>query len=341
MIKFIPILSVSILKFNASFTFRSRGKKEKKNDLKPAAKVDTNLVKLKLLEASRRARMKKPAFTQTEPIKTKMLKDEMIDTDDLIQSRNNATETEENFLTFKTKDGECKFSLFSARQQTLHVLYFLPVIITSTHGINTEKILTEAASTQTYMPRSQYGMKGFDDDDESADDENLDQPHRELRKIEKRFKSFQTSDLKARSSVTLKKETLEMISIEPMKKIEDLCDSGSDDSLHERYQPGFTKSKKKFPEQPFSTAFPLARGEDWSSCQDMVLGQRFLNARFSSNAQRKSRQFMEHVTWNPPQLQAVTGLMNEANMLLEMFDQVAMLLGPDVKLHDVSGTGDF
>lgn len=70
--------------------YRSKVKREKKNEVKPAVspKVDTNLVKLKLLEASRRARMKKQAFTQTDPIKTKMLKDEMVDNQAVIFWRN-------------------------------------------------------------------------------------------------------------------------------------------------------------------------------------------------------------------------------------------------------------
>ena len=93
--------------------FRSKGKKEKKSEIKPAVspKIDTNLVKLKMLEASRRARMRRQAFTQTEPVKTKMLKDEMIDNQaELIGNRNQETETEEDFLTLRTKDGECKIS---------------------------------------------------------------------------------------------------------------------------------------------------------------------------------------------------------------------------------------
>lgn len=33
--------------------------------------------------------------------------------------------------------------------------------------------------------------------------------------------------------------------------------------------------------------------------------------------------------------------MNEANALMDMFDQVAMLLGPDIKLHNVSDVEEF
>lgn len=56
--------------------------------------------------------MRRQAFTQTEPVKTKMLKDEKIDNQaDLIGNRNQTTETDENFLTFKTKDGECEIFL--------------------------------------------------------------------------------------------------------------------------------------------------------------------------------------------------------------------------------------
>lgn len=57
--------------------------------------------------------------------------------------------------------------------------------------------------------------------------------------------------------------------------------------------------------------------------------------------QRVSCSDKKQVTWSDAQKKIVGDLMNEANQLLEMFDQVAMLLGPDIKLHNVSGNKNF
>lgn len=58
-----------------------------------------------------------------------------------------------------------------------------------------------------------------------------------------------------------------------------------------------------------------------------MLGQRFLNARLSPFPQRSGRSNVKHVTWSEPQVKIVNDLMQEANALMDMFDQVAMLLG--------------
>lgn len=89
-----------------------------------------------------------------------------------------------------------------------------------------------------------------------------------------------------------------------------------------------------------------------------MLGQRFLNARLSPVPQRYARTTTKQVTWSDSQVKGciflrsfarkllffflslilvVSELIHEASALIEMFDQVAMLLGPDIKLHNVSG----
>ena len=72
----------------------------------------------------------------------------------------------------------------------------------------------------------------------------------------------------------------------------------------------------------------------WSNFESLVLGQRFLNARLSPVPERISR---PKVTWSDSQIKIVNDLMSEATALMDMFDQVAMLLGPDIKLHKISG----
>lgn len=39
------------------------------------------------------------------------------------------------------------------------------------------------------------------------------------------------------------------------------------------------------------------------------------------------------VTWNDGQQQAVTELLSEASALIDVFDQMSMILGPEVSLH--------
>lgn len=178
------------------------------------------------------------------------------------------------------------------------------------------------------------------DADEFTDEEG-DESSRELKKIERRFKSFQGPILKSNNEVALKHETVETLSVEPARNLEQDYDDGSEDSLQDVRQSDVIKKKAKLLKRP-DAKFGLPRSyftdgpTPWSNFHDMVLGQRFLNARLSPIPQH-SRRFLEQATWNEPQLQIVTELMKEANSLLEMFDQVAMLLGPDVKLHDVSG----
>lgn len=72
-----------------------------------------------------------------------------------------------------------------------------------------------------------------------------------------------------------------------------------------------------------------------------MLGNQFLNNRLSPIPPRERRPNLKQVTWSDSQIRVVSELMNEANALMDMFDQVAMLLGPDIKLHNVSDAEEF
>ena len=100
-----------------------------------------------------------------------------------------------------------------------------------------------------------------------------------------------------------------------------------------------------FPENEERPELPRSYFTDgptpWSNFHDMVLGQRFLNTRLSPVPPRHHRPNLKQVTWSDSQLKVVSDLIEEANLLMEMFDQVAMLLGPDIKLHNVSEVEDF
>lgn len=78
----------------------------------PKSRIDTNMVKLKLLDATRKAvldKTKKPTTStamQTDTIKTKLCKDQLIDNQvDLINPQDKETETDIDLVALKSRDG--------------------------------------------------------------------------------------------------------------------------------------------------------------------------------------------------------------------------------------------
>lgn len=322
------------------------------------------MVKLKLLDATRKAIIDKSkkqivsSYTQTDTFKTKLCKDQ-------------STETEaEMTSSVRSKDGTCKKNLIDAfnYRLTCQVL----VIVTTTRAVNTDKITTDSISTQTMMPRSSVSFKKFMDsrhslqftenEDEMEESMDHDDPGVELKRIEKRL----TGGRKLSRQVSSKQysnfdESADDVVIEatPRKtpkinKTED-SDSEFEDSIQDDLQPDVIKESVKRA-KPSDTTFnswhdlksPAEKVElprnyfsdgptPWGNFQDLVLGRRFLNARLPSAPQRQFHSNMQQVSWSDSQAKVVNDLIREANALLDMFDQVAMLLGPDIKLHKVSG----
>lgn len=86
-------------------------------DVKPkvTSRIDTNMVKLKLLDATRKAIIEKQkkqlvsSFVQTDPAKTKLCKDQSTENQlDLIRPIDKTTDTEFEFLAHLAKDGTRK-----------------------------------------------------------------------------------------------------------------------------------------------------------------------------------------------------------------------------------------
>lgn len=82
---------------------------------KKVSRIDTNMVKLKLLDATRKAIIDKSkrqlvsSYTQTDAYKTKLCKDQSIETQiDLLDSVDQSTETEIEYVAHKAKDGTRK-----------------------------------------------------------------------------------------------------------------------------------------------------------------------------------------------------------------------------------------
>lgn len=89
------------------------GNKEVK--AKVGSKIDTNMVRLKLLDATRKAVIDKSRkqlvsnYTQTDTIKTKLCKDQYTETqNDLVEQKDEETETDVDLIALKAKDGTGK-----------------------------------------------------------------------------------------------------------------------------------------------------------------------------------------------------------------------------------------
>lgn len=82
---------------------------------KLSSRIDTNMVKLKLLDATRKAIIDKTkkavvsSYAQTDTFKTKLCKDQSIEAQaDLVNPIDASTETEIEFCAVKAKDGTCE-----------------------------------------------------------------------------------------------------------------------------------------------------------------------------------------------------------------------------------------
>lgn len=94
----------------------ANNKKEVKEvKAKIASRIDTNMVKLKLLDATRKAIIQKKVLVstamQTDTIKTKLCKDQSVENQqDLVNPKDQQTETDLEFVALKTKDGAGKLN---------------------------------------------------------------------------------------------------------------------------------------------------------------------------------------------------------------------------------------
>lgn len=244
----------------------------------------------------------------------------------------------------------------------------------------TDTIPVETVATQTNMPRSSVSFKRFlgskhsiqytMDEEDLSNEEDTDDASKELLSIESRMKAKkkftrQRPLPKSKIDIVVEDEAADEAAAEKTaaakaKKSKEGSDSEFEDSIQDDLQPDVIKGSVKRSKQSDSTFnfwhdldFPEEKVElprsyftdgptPWANFQDLVLGQRFLNARLSPSGLRQQQRQnmntnMKQVTWSDSQVQIVTDLIREANALNDMFDQVAMLLGPDIKLHNVSG----
>ncbi|XP_058452123.1 uncharacterized protein LOC131430884 isoform X2 [Malaya genurostris] len=294
-------------------------------------------LRARILDVSKRLR-RVNASVQTDPGHTKLMKEASTDEqEDLIAM------VDEEILT----DGNLAIRQIGN--------------FTLSHSVAqmTDEIPTLNASTQTAMPRSGVSFRRFleagagdgptskqvtDEDDDVKKSSSFD----ELQKIDEKIKEFfNTPELDTLELPEDNESTHSMDSIKDQHTPDLLTGSSKDSGLN----------KVKIPEPPtfnswqnldFSdeesehyVARELPRrtiGEGtkpWAEFKDLVIGSRLANMRLSPVLPRKPRPNKKTVTWSDTQHRAVSNLIHEATALVDMFDQVSMLLGPDIKLHAV------
>lgn len=242
--------------------------------------------------------------------------------------------------------------------------------MTSSCAVGTELLMTESAATQTVMPRSNVSFKSVLDGnrsiqfvrDEKDDDESNKQSQEEieLANIEDRMQlqSKIPSQKSSPSKISSPLRVTETVQQESLVISDKNSDSEYEDSIQDA-QPDVVQASVKRAKHEDSTfnswqdvdrfsaksemsnSFVAEGPTPWSNFQDLVLGQRFLNARLSSNQKFCRQASFRQAAWTDSQVKVVRDLISEANALMDMFDQVAMLLGPDIELHNVSGLFEF
>lgn len=225
----------------------------------------------------------------------------------------------------------------------------------STNSVNAAFLIYLFLFVCSMMPRSSVGFSNrfinskhsiqYADDDELTN-EGSDDNSKELIKIEKRLRSKtklhrQRSSSRSNIDIVVEDEASKVVAVESIKNDKENSDSEFEDSIQEYLHHDDTKRNGKSPAEKDATfnswhdldfpkeKFHLPRSHitdgptPWSNFHDLVLGQRFLNARLST-VPRNLHPNSKQVTWSDSQAKIVTDLINEANALLDIFDQVAM-----------------
>ncbi|XP_062555407.1 uncharacterized protein LOC134220372 [Armigeres subalbatus] len=303
-------------------------------------------LRARILDVSKRLR-RVNVSAQTDPVHTKLMKEASTDEPtDLIPM------VDEEILT----DGN------------LVIREIGNFILTHSVAQMTECVATVDASTQTALPRSGISFRKFLDTgagdgpkpqviiDEAPSDEHMEKSSSltELMKIDEKIrKFFRTSD------------------IEELDHLDDIESNHSSDSIKEQPTPDLlagssqdaTQHKPRLLEPPTFNSWQNLDFSDeesehyvprelprrsigegnrpWAEFKDMVIGSRLANMRLSPIPPRRPRPNKKTVTWSDTQHRAVSDLLHEATALVDMFDHVSMLLGPDIKLHSIPPQDDI
>ncbi|XP_055523568.1 uncharacterized protein LOC129717576 [Wyeomyia smithii] len=345
-------LSPFPVKSNALASAKSGKKmalKEEPKERPPWRPASVSLVpksdlRARILDASKRLR-RVNASVQTDPTHTKLMKEASTDEqEDLIPMKDEEVLTDGNLVVKEVGN----------------------LIFTHSVAQMTDTAETIDVATQTALPRSAVSFRKFLEatgggepesqfltDDAPIEFGQQSSSFEELMKIDQKIKQlFNSSELEV---------------IEPSADITTIDDSTNDrntpdllatssqdfglhkpsllePSTYSSWQiPDFSDEES---EEYVARELPrrtIGEGEQpWANFKDLVIGSRVVNMRLSPVLPRKPKTNKKSVTWSDTQRRAVSELLHEATALVDIFDQVSMLLGPDIKLHTISaGEDDF
>ncbi|XP_037918843.1 uncharacterized protein LOC119656550 isoform X2 [Hermetia illucens] len=281
------------------------------------------LLRAKLLDASRRMRAGKNQIgIQTDLIPTKVMKEV-------------PTQIYESLIPLEDKeiltDGTIAIRPDGGKEFLL------------THSVAqmTDGIQVSDAATQTATPRISHNFfqaysEKFSDKSGTELDESLTEGERKLieqrkalREIDRQLTQncFRNSNYRSEDEI-------------------------SDDSLSDSTRKFESLKSNGFPKIPKSTlaswhfdfsddddppALPRRVGTEiptrpWNSFRDMIIGNKLANMKLSPTPVRRASLKKKSVSWGESQHNAVAELVSEANALLNVFDQMSIVLGPDLQL---------
>lgn len=277
------------------------------------------------------------ASIQTDPQPTKLMRDVAIDQKGLIILKDQGILTDGNVM-IRTEAG--KF------------------ILTNSVSSSTDLPLKEDAATQTALPRSEVDFMEFIDPDVDAIRAEIDEMcqkravSREKQKTEvtellKQLKSYQgTQDYPSLESTQeeglYSVDSLNQTSMIPVPSeisIE-ICEPKmprrSDVNTYAHWTNLDFDNDEKPPSLPRRT---LTEGEaPWRNFKDLILGNRLMKMDLppvttvppEKPRQRTITAPKKSVTWSDTQKQVVNDLIHEASNLINVFDKLSILLGPNI-----------
>uniref|UniRef100_A0A182QT67 Uncharacterized protein n=1 Tax=Anopheles farauti TaxID=69004 RepID=A0A182QT67_9DIPT len=302
-------------------------------------------IKARLLEASKRMR-RVNAVVQTDPVHTKLMKEASTDEQtDLIPMVDEAILTDGNLVMREVGN----------------------LILTHSVAQMTDGVETCDSGTQTAIPRSGISFRKFLDPLGGHDQQPKTCKEQEL----------QTESIKSDEQMKTFFPSLESNPVvEPFATdpVEPCSSQSGSDSIKEPNTPDLISATVEGDPSPHramnlletptfaawqnldfsdeeSESFvprelprrPIGEGDrPWAEFKDLVIGSRVANMRLSPVPPRRPRApNQKTVTWSDRQHRAVSKLINEASALVDMFDHVSLLLGPDITLHKLPPQQEF
>jgi hypothetical protein len=289
-----------------------------------------------------------PMATQTDPPRTKLCKEVCSDSSDLVLVADVGILTDGNMVVKDDKEGKCE-QKFLMKICSFSWIGKISVVMTLSVSQMTDPPIIADVATQTALPRSPIAVDRFlkstpvevvkPKDSKMGREEQLLKQIEELIQKEEQLKSPSKMD-DSDSDATISADSLFQKKSSPAKKF----------FLHPKKKPtqaywnniDFSDDEDSFPQLPRRTVNPAPSNVGHlQDFRNIIIGQRLQNMRLSPIPPRVRRPNKKIVTWSDAQHKAVSKLISEANALQDIFDKVSMLLGPDIKVHDVPDVADY